>query len=86
MGGTLMPDDIAAASVSQYSFLLTAVVAMDRSKTCTNLELHALRFLLGATPGARDHPGFVSGFFFDAAAFRRIGPVTCFLGELPFAI
>ena len=83
MSGTLMPDGIAAASVSQYSFLLSAVFAVDRSKACTNLELHALRFLLGATPGARDHPGVVSDFFFGAVTFLRIGPVACFLGELP---
>ena len=83
MGGTLMPYEIATASVSQGSFLLTAVFAMDRSKACTNLELHALRFWFGATPGARDHPGFVSDFFFGAIAFLRIGPVACFLGELP---
>ena len=83
MSGTLMPDGIAAASVSQYPFLLSAVFAMDRSKACANRELHVFRFLLGATPGARDHPGFVSDLFFDAAAFLKIGPVTCFLGELP---
>lgn len=83
MSGTLMPDGIATASVSQYSFLLSAICAAVRSKACTNLDLHTLRFLLGATPGARDHPGFVSDFFFGAFPYLRIGPVACFLGVLP---
>ena len=83
MSGTLMPDGIAAASVPQYPFLLTAVVAVDRSEACTDLKLHALRFLLGATPGACDHPGLISDFFYGAVSFLRIGPITCFLGKLP---
>ena len=83
MCGTLVPDDIAAACVSQNSVLLTAVVAVDRSNACTVFELHALGFLLGATPGASDHPGFVSDFFFGAVTFLRIVPAACFLGELP---
>ena len=69
MGGTLVPDGIAAAFVSQNSFLLTAVFAVDRSKACTNFELHAFCFLLGAAPGACDYSGFVAGFFFGAVFF-----------------
>ena len=83
MKKTLMPNGIATASVSQYSFLFPAIVATDRSETRTNLELHVLRFLLCATPGACEHPGLVSDFFFGAVTFLRICPVTCFIGKLP---
>ena len=83
MSRALMPDGIAAAFVSQYSFLFPAVFAMDRSETRTNLELHSLRFLLSATPGAYDHPGFVSGFFCGAVTFFGVDPVTYFIGKLP---
>ena len=69
MSRTLVPDGVTAASVSQYSFLFPAVVAMDRTEARTNLELHVLRFLLCATPGAWEHPGLVSDFFFGAVTF-----------------
>ena len=84
MSRTLVPDGITSASVSQCSFLFPAVVAMDRSETRTDLELHVLRFLLCATPGACEHPGLVPNFFFSAVTFLfKICPVTCFIGKLP---
>ena len=81
MYGTLVPDDIAAASVSKDSFLLSAIFAVDRSKACIDFELHAFLLLLSATLCACDHSGLVSGFFFGAVAFFSIGPVTHFLGK-----
>ena len=84
MSRTLVPDGITAASVSQYSFLFPAVFAMDRSEARTDLELHVLRFLLCATPGACEHPGLVPNFFFETVTFlHKICPATCFIGKLP---
>ena len=81
MDGTLMPDGIAAAFLSKYSFLLSAAFAMYRSEACTNFELHAFCFLLGATPGACDHSGFAADCFFGAISFLWIRPAAFFLGE-----
>ena len=82
MSRTLMPDGIAAASVSQYSFLFPVVFAMDGSETCSDLELLGFRLLLCPTFGACDHPGVVLCFIIGAVVPFIAFPAAASLRDL----